>query len=285
MRRTLILAACALFVLPAAAQARKRKRHSHESAVSGPPPNARAISELMGKYKWGMTPNECLKVIADEEHAKFAPQIAKTQDVYQQDQLRKQEQAVSDKIKGSFTKFDEKRSGWDTSIVAKEFGHNNDESMLVRWEKDQRRFLFFWHDRLYKQYIAFNAEHPVFKGMKFDDFAKLMENRYGPAQMKMKTMRTKDDVTLDHLEWPPSGDYTLWAIDQSAFYGNFSIVLKQTSVYPQVEASRKEHAPQAVQQDRFIDAVTAPDSNPAADPNSDVVDQITGRHPKGSPAQ
>lgn len=280
MRRTLVLAACALFVVPAVAQA-KKKRHSHaSSSVKGPPPNARAVSELMGKYKWGMSPEDCLKVIYAEEHARYADQIKKTEDVYQQDQLRHAEQAIDDKIKGSYTKFDEKKTGWDTSIIAKEFGHNNDESMLVRWEKDQRRFLFFWHDRLYKQYIAFNAEHPVFAGKKFDDFAKLMEDRYGPAQMKMKAMRTKDDVTLDHLEWPPAGDYTLWAIDQSSFYGNFSISLMQTSVYPLVDQSRKEHAPQAVQKDRFIDAVTAPDPNAAADPNADVVDQITGRRPK-----
>jgi hypothetical protein len=54
----------------------------------------------------------------------------------------------------------------------------------------------------------------------------------------------------------------------------------QTSVYPLVDQSRKEHAPQAAQKDRFIDAVTAPDPNASADPNADVVDQITGRHQK-----
>ena len=32
------------------------------------------------------------------------------------------------------------------------------ESMLVLWEKDQRRFLFFWNEKLYKQFIAYNAE-------------------------------------------------------------------------------------------------------------------------------
>ena len=280
MRRTLVLAACALFVVPAVAKAKKKRRSHASSSVSGPPPNARAVSELMGKYKWGMSPEDCLKVIYAEEHARYADQIKKTEDVYQQDLLRKAEQAIDDKIKGSYTKFDEKKTGWDTSIVANEFGHNNDESMLVRWEKDQRRFLFFWHDRLYKQYIAFNAEHPVFAGKSFDDFAKLIQNRYGPAQMKMKSMRTKDDVTLDHLEWPPSGDYTLWAIDQSSFYGNFSISLMQTSVYPLVDQSRKEHAGPVVHKDGFIDAVTAPDPNAAADPNADVVDQITGRRPK-----
>ena len=86
---------------------------------------------------------------------------------------------------------------------------------MTLWEKDQRRFLFFWHDKLYKQFIAFNAEHPVFAGKSFDDFAKLIQNRYGPAEMKFTQMRPSDDMKLDHLEWPASGDYQLYAIDQS----------------------------------------------------------------------
>lgn len=281
LRRLLVLVTFAAAAAPTCALARKHHK-AHAAAEEGPPPNARAVSELMGKFKWGMTPNDCLKVIDDDIHAKYQAQIKKTEDVYAQDQLRKKEMDEENKVKGSFTKFDATHTGWDTSLVAKEFGHNNNESMLVRWEKDQRRFLFFWNDRLYKQYIAFNAEHPVFKGMKFADFTKLMENRYGPATMKMRAMRTKNDVTLDHIEWPAAGDYTLWAVDQSSFYGNFSIKLMQTSVYKQVEQTRAEVAPKQVQQDRFINAVTAPDPNAKADPNADIVDQITGRHASGS---
>ena len=101
---------------------------------------------------------------------------------------------------------------------------------MTLWEKDQRRFLFFWHDKLYKQFIAFNAEHPVFAGKSFDDFAKLIQNRYGPAEMKFTQMKTKNDMKLDHLEWPASGDYQLYAIDQSEFYGNFCLVLFKPSV-------------------------------------------------------
>ena len=109
------------------------------------------------------------------------------------------------KVKDTYTKFDGVSPGskeWATSIIQTEFAPRNDESMLTLWEKDQRRFLFFWHDRLYKQFIAFNAEHPVFAGKSFDDFAKLIQNRYGPAEMKFTQMKTKQDMKLDHLEWP-----------------------------------------------------------------------------------
>jgi hypothetical protein len=176
-------------------------------------------------------------------------------------------------------KFDGQKSGWDSSIIDKEFGHKNEESMLVMWEKDQRRFLFFWRDKLYKQYIAFNSEHPVFQGKSFDDFAKLIQNRYGQAEMKMAALRTKDDVTLDHLEWPSSADHTLWALDQSSFYGNFCLKLMQTSVFKDVEKMRAERSPKASSRNAVIDHITSPEQV-KGDANEDIVDRITNKKPK-----
>ena len=49
------------------------------------------------------------------------------------------------KTRSSLVKFDGQKSGWDVSIVDKEFNQSNGESMIVMWEKDQRRFLFFWN--------------------------------------------------------------------------------------------------------------------------------------------
>jgi len=268
MTLLLIAAVCA----PATADAKKHA--AAKSKSHGQAPSARAMGELAGKFKWGMTHDEVIKVLGDDLEAKYAELIKKETDTYKQDQLRKQKDEDLTKIKDSLVKFDGQKSGWDSSIVDKEFGHRNDESMLVLWEKDQRRMLFFWHDKLYKQFIAFNAEHPAFQGKTFDDFAKLIQNRYGQAEMKMAALRTKDDVTLDHLEWPASGDYTLWAIDMSSFYGNFCLKLMQASVYPQVEKSRAEHAPPKATHNSMVDAVMAPDGQ-KGDANEDIVDRIT----------
>lgn len=271
MRRSLVIAL--LLCVPALALAKGKKASGSKSKAQAP--STRAIGELMGKFKWGMAPDDVIKIIAAQIHEKYVEPMKATSDVYQQDQLRQKEADEVKQVRDSYVKFDGRKTGWDTSIIDKEFVHRNDESMLVLWEKDQRRFLFFWHDKLYKQYIAFNAEHPVFAGKSFDDFAKLIQDRYGPAEMKMATMRTKDDVTLDHLEWPPSGDYTLWAIDQSSFYGNFCLKLSQTSVLAGLEAGRKEHRVAQGGHSAIIDAVTAPEQN-KGDPNADIVDDILG---------
>lgn len=244
--------------------------------------DARAVGELAGKFKWGMSPDDCVKLITAGIHAKYVELIKKEQDIYKQDQLRKDEGDEVQKVKDSYVKFDGVTPGtkeWSTSIVQSEFAPRNDESMMTLWEKDQRRFLFFWHDRLYKQYIAFNAEHPVFAGKSFDDFAKLIQNRYGPAEMKFTQMKTKADMKLDHLEWPASGDYQLFAIDQSEFYGNFCLVVFQPATAKQVEQARTEHNTKPAHGNAIIDAVTQSPKQ-TNDANENIVDQITGKTPE-----
>jgi hypothetical protein len=243
--------------------------------------NARALGELAGKFKWGMGPEDVLKVLSDQIHAKYVELIKKEQDIYKQDQLRQAERDEVQKVKDSLVKFDGiavANKTWGTSIIQQEFAPRNDESMMTMWESNQRRFLFFYHDKLYKQYIAFNADHPVFAGKSFDDFAKLIQNRYGPAEMKFSQLRTRDDMKLDHLEWPASGDFQLYAIDQSEFYGNFCLVLFNPAVAKQVEASRTERNPSPRRGNAVIDAVTAPEKQ-ATDPNESIVDSITGKKP------
>jgi hypothetical protein len=198
-------------------------------------------------------------------------------DVHQQDILRKEMNEEIDKVKHSHVKFDGQKTGWDVSIIDKEFRHKNNESMAIIWEKDQRRFLFFYHDKLYKQFIAFNAEHPKFQGKSFDDFAKLLENRFGKGEMKFTSLRTKDEMTVDHLEWAAQADTILWAIDQSQFYGNFCLVLKQASVVAKLEKDR-DKAPKA-HSNALIDSVTTRDGV-EGDANANVVDDIVGKKSK-----
>lgn len=275
MQRFCAVLALLAITTPAFAKGKKT------AAPKAAPANSRAIGELAGKFKWGTSPEEVIKVISDGIHAKYVELAKKEPDVYKQDQLRKDEADEIQKVKDSYIKFDGVSPGnkeWSTSLIQAEFAPRNDESMVTMWERDQRRFLFFWHDRLYKQYIAFNNEHPVFAGKTFDDFAKIIQNRYGQAEMKFAQKRTSDDMTLHHLEWPASGEFQLYAIDQSDFYGNFCLVLFNPAVAKQVELARTEHNTKPHAGSALIDAVTQPEKN-NADSNENIVDQITGKQP------
>ena len=175
----------------------------------------RAISELAGKFKFGMTPEETMATIEKEINAKFQPRIEAEREAFDQDRVRKERQDAITQMRDSYIKFNGQKTGWDVSIVDREFGHRNNESMLVLWEKDLKRFLFFWKEKLYKQYIVYNAEK--FKGMDFDTFVGAMEGRYGKASMSFAKKQTDDEMALDYYEWPPQGDFTLRVYDATTF--------------------------------------------------------------------
>lgn len=236
----------------------------------------RAISELAGKFKWGMSPEEVQKVVVDDINARFEERIRKEPAAARQDVIRAEQAAAIEKFTKSYTKFDGQKTGWDVSIVDREYAHKNNESMMVIWEKDQRRFMFFYRDMLWKQFIAFNAENPAFQGKTFDDFANLIQQRYGQASMTFRKARTSEDQQLDHLEWPASGDYVLWAIDLTQFYGNFCLSLWQRSKVAELEDGRRMNSPERRTSGVAVDDVLK-NGGGKSDDNADIIDRITGR--------
>lgn len=285
MKKILLFASLVLAAAPSLAFAKGKAAAPAAKAAAPTATQQRAMTELMGRFKWGMSTDEVFKVMAEDITKRFDEQLKTELDVYRQDQLRKQREEEIEKVKATLVKFDGQKTGWDVSIVDREFAHRHDEAMIVFWEANQRRFLFFTKGKLYKQFIAFNAEHPAFAGKTFDDFSKTLAARYGQPEMKFESLKTKDDMTLSHLEWPPHGEITLWAVDRSAFYGNFCIVLRQSSVAAGVDKARP---PVGKSQTRgssaLIDTVTKPASN-QEDPNADVIDEITGKGDGGKKAK
>src|SRR5262249_49803589 len=100
MRRLLVSFALLGLCAPQAAWAKK----GHGGGGGGAP--SRAVTELMGKFKWGLSSADVIKAIADDIHAKYVELIKKEQDAYKQDLLRRSEQEEIDKIKTSLVKFD-----------------------------------------------------------------------------------------------------------------------------------------------------------------------------------
>ncbi|MCS6912453.1 MAG: hypothetical protein RMK29_10945 [Myxococcales bacterium] len=252
-----------------------RKRAGEPPPREATEQTTRAVSELSGKFKWGMSPAECMDIIEKDIRARFEPRIRAESDPFKQDVIRREMMDAIAQMRSSYIKFDGQHTGWDVSIVDREFGHKNDESMLVIWEANQRRFLFFWRDKLYKQYLALPAER--FKGKTFEEFAEIMQERYGKAQINFAKMQTQDEMALDYLEWPPAGEYVLRAYDQSNFYGNFSLALLHKSVYPVVERERAIKSPPRGHRitTSVIDIVAREDT--PGDPNADIVDEVLGR--------
>ena len=68
---------------PAAAAKAKPKKEA-------PKADAKAVTELMGQFKWGMTPDEVVGVIGKQIDERYAEKLKTTNDVFEQNKLRKQ---------------------------------------------------------------------------------------------------------------------------------------------------------------------------------------------------
>jgi hypothetical protein len=234
------LALCALAgafalgsVLSGTALAAKKKSKAKAKAKAAPTAqfkgDAKALGELMGPFKFGMSSKDILGILSKQIGEKYKDKIAGTTDVYAQDKLRRDRQAELDRIKKSYTDFKGTKTGWDVSIIDDQFAHNTDESMMVYWEndaeshKDQRRFFFFHDGRLYKMLIALNSSNLKNEQRTFDYFRGLMEARYGKGSVRS----AKDADGVDRpvaLEWR-SKSHHVSALDKLAFYGSFVLVV------------------------------------------------------------
>lgn len=280
----LALLLAAAFGLSDDAIAKKKKKKPKKKpdpvAQKAPQADKRAVSELMGDFKWGMTVEETLEVVYKKIDERYAEKIKATTDVYVQNKLRKKAAGDKKKVRDTYIEFKGQETSWDVSIVDREFGHKDDEAMFVVWEsdiqtgRDQRRFYFFLDGKLWKMFIAFNTEQ--FEGMTFQDFKKVMEDRYGKSAEKM---RGNPDGTeeVDYLFWR-AGNVYLRAIDLTKVYSAFCLALSDEDVEKTIYARREERNPSKKGPDNITDSVTdqgGSDQKPPEE-NRDVVDRITG---------
>jgi len=274
--RSLLVGFCVLGILASPAAAKKKGRKRAPAAASAQ--TKQAISDLMGRYKWGMTRDQVATVIEENVRAEYEEKMKETPDAWEQQKLRDEMMARIKEFQESYYEFDGRKGGWDVSIIDTEFAHKNGETMLVVWERDQRRFFFFHRGKLYKMFVALNAEK--FKGKTFDDFAQLIQDRYGTAETRYTPNRFGTPV-FDRLIWPPAGSTELQAVDRSGFYGNFCLNLLDLDEWGRVTQGREVNSPKAAGGDPEVEEALNESDIDTKDAHEDVVDLITKRRTEG----
>jgi hypothetical protein len=261
----------ALLLVPIAASAAPKKKPADPPA---PKANEKAVSELLGPYRWGMTSEDVLGAIGKQLNERLAPDLVKITDVYEQTRMRRQVKEQVDQVRKTLIAFEGQKTGWDVSIIEGEFLHKNDESMMQYRETDpasgrqQDRFFFFQHGKLWKQFIAFDMT--PYKGKTFNDFRGAMEARYGKGTPIVKR-GTDGQERVVAVTWR-SGGTDLRAVDLMQFYANFCLAFSDDAVERQMEAVRLARQPKAPPPRATVSDAKAEKIN---DPNADVIDRIT----------
>jgi hypothetical protein len=256
----------------------KRKAPAQEKvAVVTNAENVKALGELMGDFKFGMSKKEVLKILAKDVKARFKEQISATTDVYTQDKLRQKQKKEVKRIEKSFVKFKGKKSGWDVSIIDDQFAHETGESMMVFWENDpetgknQRRFFFFHEGQLYKMFIALKGSMLQEDQRSFEYFRTLMEGRYGKGTDRVVEKRSGEKVLVG-ADWNTK-KYHVSALDKLSFYDSFVLVIANPLIESAVADMRaaKRKAPKG---NAVIDSVMEKDSDlPSLDSGKGAIDK------------
>jgi len=219
---------------PKAPVAAKTTKTPVKKAVVVTPEHKKAMAELLGPYKFGMSKPEVIAELTKQVDAQYADQIKGTTDVYVQDRLRKEKKADLARITSTFIEFNGKKSGWDVSMVEDEFAHNTAESMLVHWEnqngKNQRRFFFFVDSKLYKMFVSIDTSILPADKRNFETFQGAMFGRYGEG-----------DVEVGRIAWQ-AGEFNLFAVDKLKNYDAIGLVIVDPIASKSLEGVRASKA-------------------------------------------
>ncbi len=255
----------------------KAKGKAAGKAAPENPASLEEIGKLKGSFKWGLSPEEVITAIKDRIDEKYKERMEKTRmDPARQDRLRKEKVDDLNAVKRSYAKFEGQKSGLDVSIIDQEFAHNSAESMLSVKEDIWTRYFFFFEDRLYKMYMAFDKQALGEKD--FKTVAGEMQAKYGKAREAHREDKSKagSKKVLDHYVWTSSNADSLRFVDRSRFYDVYCLVVYDTNTADRVAERRKLTGPSADEGSSLVDAVTAK-SDSSRDSNDNVIDRITGR--------
>ncbi|HEY4238915.1 MAG TPA: hypothetical protein VGM88_03835 [Kofleriaceae bacterium] len=246
-----------------------------KAPVKKPPPpvsaeHKKALGELLGGFKFGMTKDEVIAVYSKKLEESYADKRKQTTDVAEQDRLSKDKRAELAQLQASYVEFGPKPSPWDVSIIEDEAAHNTEESMLERWEnqggKNQRRFFFFYQGKLWKMIVSLDVSILPEDKKTFATFAAVMNSQYGEGDL---------DFDAGRITWR-TDDFEVRAMDKLKTYDALAIAIEDPKVRKDVLAEREVKAPPKHETNAVIKAVIDPDQkdHPDVKENSNAVDAV-----------
>jgi len=192
-----------------------------------------AIAKAMNDLRWGMSENEVTLYLKHRLQTLYKDKMKKASDSEKQ-RLKEEARSKFDAIKKSRVRFDGQKTRWDSGLIAFEFTHNNDESMLVAKDDNSTNFYFFINDSLWKWYKAFDRD--AFRGKNFKQVSSGMERRFGKGFGKEAESIRGSGMRLV-VEWRDRNT-RLRAVDETDEHGRICLVFEDASIVGQIASLR-----------------------------------------------
>ena len=260
-----------MVLVAASVQAAPKKKGHGKNKKKDKAANSEAIVGAMGDLKWGMSRDELTKYLANDIKERYRPLVQKTRDPIEKDRLRNEFKAEIKKLQDSYVEFDGRATGWDVSFLRGEFTQNNDEAMIVMRDKNSQNFYFLIDGHLWKWYKAFDAA--VFPVKGFGQFSATVQRKFGEGQEAKGDL---GDGERHWIEWQDPNT-RMRAVDETSFYGFYSLVFEEKSTLAQLATLRRNKSDTGRKHHAVVDAIAMDDEVEADDDRPNIVDRITGK--------
>lgn len=270
MKKTLAcLVVVTLLLASFGAEAAKKKKKKTEEI-----PTSDKIAEQMGDLKWGMDKDDVFKLKKKEIEASYKPQFMKIAGAIEEDRLRTRMLDDLRKLKSSYVEFDGQNTGWEVSMIGREFTHNNAEGLMMAKMEKYDEYLFFIRGKLWKRFRAFKRDE--FKGLTFLEFIDRLENLFGKGKRVEKPNEYGEPV-LAQVEWQ-DGETLLRAVDNSGFYGVFCMVFINKDTLSRIDQLRTNQDDRKRHDDMDTSLIDSITSGTAKDEHGNIIDDLTGKN-------
>ena len=244
-------------------------------------PNEDALLSDLGGVQFGWSRRDSMQHLRRGVRAEYQEKIRRAPGAIEEDRIRLEMNEALKRLRDGYFEFDGNTTGFDHSYLRGEFEHRNRESMLRhRTPESEDHYFFIDGDHLWKLFRAFRSN--TFGGASFGQFCAALEARYGAGVWREGSLRP-GDPPVQWLEWE-GRSVRVRAIDNSTFYGFYSLVFEDMSVVKRLDQLRPNRGPQGPRRHPLVESVT--DDREAVivvDDHADVADRITGRESKDDP--
>lgn len=263
-------AACLLVVGLVVEVQAKRGRKSPNRA-----PDEAAVAADLAGIEFGWSRKQVMNHLRKQVRHEYEDKIRRAPGAIEEDKIRRDMHDAMRRLRDGYFEFNGTASGFDHSYLRGEFVHRNQESMLRhRTPESEDNYFFIQGDHFWKLYRAFHAS--AFQGASFEQFCSALEARYGRGRWREGAVGA-DEQRGRWLEWE-SRRYRVRAIDNTTFYGFYSIVFEDMSIVRRLGDLRPKRGPQGPKRHALVESVTDDvEAVIVKDDHADVADRISGR--------